>query len=76
MRNLTYTIFNGHQKVATVNTLAEAKRWEQRGRKAVPTLVKAGPSREEREALEKFYQKVRERNPQNPDRREIRFKAV
>ena len=76
MRNLQYNILNGRQKVATVNTLEQAQRWVMRGRKAVVALVNAGVSPEEHEALEKYYAKVRERNPQNPDRREIRFKAV
>lgn len=76
MRNLVYHIYNGHQRVATVNTLEKARHWETRGRRAVVALENAGVSSEERKALEKCYAKIRERNPQNPDRRAIRFKAV
>jgi hypothetical protein len=76
MRNLVYNIFNGQQRVATVNTLEKAQHWVKRGRRAVAALENAGVSPEEQEALDKFYAKVREKNPANLDRRAIRFKAV
>ncbi len=76
MRNLVYHIFNGQQRVATVNTLEKAQHWVMRGRRAVAALKNAGVSPEEQAALDKFYAKVREKNPANLDRRAIRFKAV
>ena len=76
MRNLQYNVMVGNYKFDTVNTLEKANAYKDLGYRVVPVLVKTDKSQEELKAVEECYRKIRERNPQNVDRRAIRFAAV
>lgn len=76
MRNLQYAVMVGNYRAAVVKTLAEAQSYRDKGYKVVEILTRAGKSPEEVKAEEECYRKIRERNPQNYDRRAIRFEVA
>lgn len=76
MRNLQYNVMVGNYKFDTVNTLEKANAYRDLNYRVVPVLTRAGKSAEELKAEEECYRKIRERNPQNIDRKNIRFAVV